>query len=212
MSGQHDQGGTTPPNPFPEQEGPPRARSRRQKPPPGIITAGGVDMARAHASGIQVRDAAQPEHPMDEPRVVLSDPRKLPKRLLDEPEQRPDPAEEPGLWSAPSGRRKPALPVWMRAAAVLVLLLLVGGLARRVRMLSRAPAPAAELVVDLPPIVFEPLPEGNVVLAVPQPEAFRTVPAPPRRPPKARVAASSPKPAFTPPFQLPQEKTSGGSP
>src|SRR4029079_10983314 len=52
------------------------------------ITAGGVDMARAHASGIRVRDAATPEHPVDEPKVVVSaetDERKVPthKKLLE---------------------------------------------------------------------------------------------------------------------------------
>jgi hypothetical protein len=63
-------------------------RARRVKPPPGIISAGGVDMARAHASGIKLRDAAAPEPVTDQRRVVVAvetDPRKVPthKRLLE---------------------------------------------------------------------------------------------------------------------------------
>jgi hypothetical protein len=50
----------------------PTLRPRRVKPPPGIISAGGVDMARAHASGITPRVSTMPEPPVNEPRVVLT--------------------------------------------------------------------------------------------------------------------------------------------
>jgi hypothetical protein len=70
-------------NPFLE-AAPPTAASRpaavrRAKPPPGIISAGGVDMARAHASNI--RPVADTEHkPADTAKVVLAvetDPRRV---------------------------------------------------------------------------------------------------------------------------------------
>lgn len=65
-----------------------RPRGKRVKPPPGIISAGGVDMARAHASGIKLRDAVSPAPITDQPRVVVAvevDPRKVPthKRLVE---------------------------------------------------------------------------------------------------------------------------------
>jgi hypothetical protein len=89
MSGEDDRAKTKPSkNPFfDESDAPPLPRARRMKPPPGIITAGGVDMARAHASGIQIREPG-PEQKVDEPRVVLAvetDLRKVPtdKRLLE---------------------------------------------------------------------------------------------------------------------------------
>ena len=61
MSGTDDRGqakpGKTPS--FEESDVAPPARPRKKaKPPPNIITAGGVDMARGHASGIQVREGA----------------------------------------------------------------------------------------------------------------------------------------------------------
>lgn len=70
-------------NPFLE-SAPPAAAARpaavrRGKPPPGIISAGGVDMARAHASNI--RPAADTEQkPVDTAKVVLAvetDPRRI---------------------------------------------------------------------------------------------------------------------------------------
>jgi hypothetical protein len=86
--------GTAPGPFFDEADAPRRARARRTKPPPGIITAGGVDMARAHASGIKIRAGAVPDHPIDEPRVVIAvetDARRTTthKRILDtrEPEE-----------------------------------------------------------------------------------------------------------------------------
>ena len=90
MSGERDRSGSDPTkHPFLDDSAP-RAlpRARRAKPPPGIITAGGVDMARAHAAGIRVREGTGPDLPRDEPRVVLaveSDPRKVPtsRRLLE---------------------------------------------------------------------------------------------------------------------------------
>src|SRR3954464_3513415 len=84
MSGENDRGAPKPGgNPFFEEGAAPapRARPRRAKPPPGIITAGGVDMARGFAADIRVRDAPAPERPHDEPKVVVAinaDVRKVP--------------------------------------------------------------------------------------------------------------------------------------
>lgn len=90
MSGERDESGSDPAKQPILGDSAPRAlpRARRAKPPPGIITAGGVDMARAHAAGIRVREGTGPDVPRDEPRVVLaveSDPRKVPtsRRLLE---------------------------------------------------------------------------------------------------------------------------------
>jgi hypothetical protein len=58
-------------NPFLPEAPPAVPVRRRGKPPPGIISAGGVDMARAHASNI--RPAADTELPrMETEKVVLS--------------------------------------------------------------------------------------------------------------------------------------------
>jgi hypothetical protein len=91
MSGDRDRGSGKPAgNAFAsDRDGErPLPRARRPKPPPGIITAGGVDMARAHASGIRVPGSTSPATPRDEPRVVLAvqtDPRRVPtpRRLLE---------------------------------------------------------------------------------------------------------------------------------
>jgi hypothetical protein len=90
MSGEDDRGqpkrGKSPF--FDESDVAPPARPRRRaKPPPNIITAGGVDMARGHASGIQIREGVSPEPSTDQPRVVIAvetDLRKVPthRRLL----------------------------------------------------------------------------------------------------------------------------------
>jgi hypothetical protein len=50
----------------------PTLRPRKVRPPPGIITAGGVDMARAHAVGIEPRISNVPEPIVHEPRVVVT--------------------------------------------------------------------------------------------------------------------------------------------
>jgi len=56
-------------------------RGRRGKPPPGIISAGGVDMARAHASNIRPMTSEAEQKPVDEAKVVLvaekTDPRRM---------------------------------------------------------------------------------------------------------------------------------------
>lgn len=91
MSGEQKGGSAKPgANPFFDESEEPRPlpRARRLKPPPGIISAGGVDMARAHASNIRVPGGGIPALLPDEPRVVVSvetDARKVPthKRLLD---------------------------------------------------------------------------------------------------------------------------------
>src|SRR5580658_6170114 len=89
MSGDDDRANAKPSkNPFfDEIDAPPPARARRAKPAPGIISGAGLDMARGHASGIQIRDTG-PAQKVDEPRVVLAvetDVRKVPtdKRLLE---------------------------------------------------------------------------------------------------------------------------------
>jgi hypothetical protein len=128
MSGEDDRANAkASKNPFfDELDAPPPARVRRAKPPPSVITAGGVDMARAHASGIQVKDTGSAQK-VDEPRVVLAvetDPRKVPtdKKLLEgrdasadgsraamlpgTPGATPMPAAVGGTW----GSRSPGLP------------------------------------------------------------------------------------------------------
>src|SRR4051812_43577798 len=97
--GDDDRGSAKPAakNPFfDDADGPPSPpiRSRKAKPAPAMMTAGGVDMARAHASGIKVREA-MPEQPVEQAKVVVAvetDPRKVPthKRLLEGREARDD--------------------------------------------------------------------------------------------------------------------------
>ena len=62
------------PPPLPDQAAPaaaPAAKVRNAKPPPGIIMAGGVDMARGHAANIQPKTLGSAQTP-EVPRVVLS--------------------------------------------------------------------------------------------------------------------------------------------
>jgi hypothetical protein len=62
------------PPPLPDQAAPAAAtpaRVRKAKPPPGIIMAGGVDMARGHAANIQPKTLGS-AHTPEVPRVVLS--------------------------------------------------------------------------------------------------------------------------------------------
>jgi len=235
-------------------------RKRRPKPPPNIISAGGVDMARAHASGIKLRDNTAPEPTLDQPRVVLAvetDPRKVPthKRLLEGREPAgdgsrsallpggainatppsggnvasskgspsgaaPAPAEAAGTSIEPPRR----LPAGMRAALVLVLLLVVGGIAQRIRPRGESPVdargPASRPPVPIsvaPPLpTFAPAPrpqavsppESAAAAATPAPAAPAPTSAPrpavqPARPPPA---SAPPRATFTPPFQLPGEK------
>jgi hypothetical protein len=255
-------------------------RPRKVKPPPGIITAGGVDMARAHASGIEVRGGAAPEATPNQPRVVLAvetDPRKVPthRRLLEGREPAEDgaraamlpvgsPAVAPHVATNPSlvrpgpgagapppssqsegattgapppnpappgaapaanpphaDRREQKLPLWMRAAFILVLLVSTVGLVQRFRPRpapsdddgsrespAREPAVTAESQATAPPPAPErPAPSATVVEAPRAPTPSGKASAPPtseRRPagrPPPRATA-----AFTPPFQIPSEK------
>jgi hypothetical protein len=70
------------PPPLPDAAPPasaPTPKVRKQKPPPGFISAGGVDMARGHAANIQPKPSAALTPAV--PRVVLSvetDPRRVP--------------------------------------------------------------------------------------------------------------------------------------
>jgi hypothetical protein len=98
MNGEDDRGPARP-GKHPSVEEPdivlPVRPRKKAKPPPNIITAGGVDMARGHASGIQIREGGSAEPTVDQPRVVIgveTDLRKLPthKRIV----IRRDPAVE----------------------------------------------------------------------------------------------------------------------
>lgn len=212
MSGEQDRGGAKPArNPFfDEADAPPIRRVARPKPPPGIISAGGVDMARAHASGILIREATAAETTLDEPRVVVgveTDPRKVPthRTLIEGREAREDGARSamlPGaggdapLWTPaaippPSAlpptaappvdpraatieRDRQALPPWMRVAVVLVLLLLVAGLVRRLRLALAVPDEPAVTAQVPPPTALSPLPPPPLAptpaaTAVPEP-------------------------------------------
>jgi hypothetical protein len=79
MNGEDERGQAKAKDPVREEAGahpppsPPAARPRRKvKPPPNIITAGGVDMARGHASGIVPRSGGSREPVGNQPRVVLT--------------------------------------------------------------------------------------------------------------------------------------------
>src|SRR5262249_37168459 len=72
-------------SPFMEEPppGPPaeKPRGRRGKPPPGIISAGGVDMARAHASNIRPATRDSGPKPSDEAKGVLVAEKGGPRRM-----------------------------------------------------------------------------------------------------------------------------------
>jgi hypothetical protein len=205
----------------------PPPRARRVKPPPGIMTAGGMDMARAHASGISVRGNNGPDPAVDEPRVVLSDGRKVPTgprlrggrspederaALLPVPPDEATVATRAPASPAPAQRR----PAWAPLALFAAMLLAGVALGHRA---GRAPEPPPEpspIAVVLPP--EPPAPEAPAPLpeATPEPEAppaplpeAALAPEPPAPPPpraaRAPVAAPA-KPAFTPPFELPSRK------
>src|SRR4051812_6259740 len=79
-------------NPFLE-EATPGVRQRRHKPPAGIISAGGVDMARAHASGIRLPEGVERKS-LETRKVVVAvetDPRRVPThpRMRDKVAARP---------------------------------------------------------------------------------------------------------------------------
>ncbi|MFT3775099.1 MAG: hypothetical protein QM820_57865 [Minicystis sp.] len=116
-----------------------------------------------------------------------------------------------------------SLPGWMRVALVLVTLLLVIGIVRRTRiwLAAREAASARPLttVAARPPPIVEPPPKIAPAASASPVEAS-TPPPPPK--PTNNVAATTvtssestpkpkpappPKPAFTPFFQLPGEKT-----
>jgi hypothetical protein len=160
---------------------------RRAKPPPGIISAGGVDMARAHASNIQ--PAADTDYkPTETAKVVLAvetDPRRVRTApRLDGVQLPPGAAigakgESPGPKSGgPEGADKRAPPsanlpvaaatsrerkdstagaLWFRVAAAAVIVLLVAGVVRRVHIYMQRQATPA--AVDTSgPLVPPPLP------------------------------------------------------
>jgi hypothetical protein len=154
------------PPPLPPEQAPaaaPAARVRKAKPPPGIIMAGGVDMARGHAANIQPKALGSAQTPAV-PRVVVSvetDPRRVPTapRLIPAGRAPANATTNDGKaspWGAiavevvdkrdlpsanlPVTAPAPAAPEekkgggWLRYAVVLVLLLLAAGIVRRVRM------------------------------------------------------------------------------
>jgi hypothetical protein len=67
-------------NPFLDEAGlTPSSRTKKHKPPPAVISAGGVDMARAHASNVQPKANLDPKT-VDVPKVVVAvetDPRRV---------------------------------------------------------------------------------------------------------------------------------------
>jgi hypothetical protein len=188
----------------------PSPRARKAKPPPGIITAGGVDMARAHASGIELRDGPVPESIADQPRVVLAvlaDLRKVPThpRLPAAEGARaaavapagaasgaaPSPAGARGIGPGVVAGRDGGLPSWLRLAFALVLLVLLVGLVQRLR----APAAPAASGVSSREHAAQPEPTPAVVVE----HAPATRPGPVIEPPVAVVPKvdSAPAPATT---------------
>jgi hypothetical protein len=186
--------------------GPAALRPRKMKPPPGIITAGGVDMARAHASGIEIRSAPLSEEPTHLPRVVLSietDPRKVPthRRLLEAREGardailpgggRADPEAVAGDGGAqPEGsppRSRDALPFWLRAVLLVLSLALVASAILRLQPRAQPPAVAsrhspqpAEPSLQAPSPVTEPpvaAPPPSLAVQSGTPRAPETVPS-----------------------------------
>jgi hypothetical protein len=258
MSGEDDRGDPEPErSPSSEATEPAPPRVRKAKPPPGIITAGGVDMARAHASGIKPPAPTSPEPATDQPRVVVAvetDPRKVPThpRLVEgreatadgsrsallptgssahatpSPTAVPRPAKTaPRSQPAPAPEPRP-LSTWKRVAFALALLGVLVSAAHRLRTLDgegsssvRATAPPSS--GELAPDPVEPAPPPAAVAppraAIPRAAAPDPTldPAPPAaiatptasmeaRPRPARLPLPPPRPAFTPPFQLPGEK------
>lgn len=215
-------------NPFFDDVGgsrpPPRAR--RQKPPPGIITAGGVDMARAHASGIKIREAPAPVIVPDEPRVVIAvetDERKVPThpRLLEGRDgdaraallpatpddatiasvRRARPERAPSRPPAPS-----AVSTFARGALALVMLLVGFGAAYQYRSLAEpvrlAPRVTAMLHALPQPILPPPPPAPIALAASPsvdaEPPLMEEEPASRAPTPRPRRAPAPPRPSKAP--------------
>lgn len=194
---------------------PPRPRQKRHKPAAGIISAGGVDMARAHASGI--RPPREIEPPAVETRKVVvaveTDARKVPthRKLLEgrDPGTRPallpgdGGAGQPGSRSSPQGAARPRSPESdpapplplqrhgaVRVAAVLVLLLLVAGVVRRVgRPPEAAPIASPALSSTLAPRPDDRLIEPREPLAIVSADPEEP-PAPADAPPKGAAVAA----------------------
>lgn len=79
------------PPPLPPEQAPaaaPAARVKKAKPPPGMITAGGVDMARGHAANIQPKALGAAQTPAV-PRVVVSAEKTDPRRARTMPRLSP---------------------------------------------------------------------------------------------------------------------------
>jgi hypothetical protein len=149
----------------------PSPRPRKAKPPPGIITAGGVDMARAHASGIELRDGPVPEPTVDQPRVMLAveaDLRKVPTHpRLAGARGRAEAGARSAAVAAGSTQVPPSskvegaagvagsdhtLPSWLRLAFALVLLVLLVGLVQRLRAPVADGAVGRERAVPIEPV------------------------------------------------------------
>lgn len=261
-------------NPFLDDgSAPPAASSRakKPKPPPGIMSAGGMDMARAHAENILPKKNL-PEQPSDMPRVVVTvetDPRRMPTnpKLIegkgDSTRPPPDevaakasgaspwattaapelldkrslpsanlaiPAEKAPPASAPAQRKQEPMPIWLRAAVVIVLLLLVAGVVKRLR-LGRPDDSSnpTRTVATAPPLPDEATanptataaPARDLAARAPapptetaDPSASADVPIDPSADPSAsaaphppRLAPPPPRPTYKPLFELPQEKS-----
>jgi hypothetical protein len=223
MSGEDDRDPAGPENPYLDDADipPPALRPRRAKPPPNIITAGGVDMARGHASGIPIREGKGPEAASDLPRVVIAvetDLRKIPthRRLQAAAEAReksahPTPvatgaARAEGAVEAPGDQgAAPApppetkrLPIGLRLSFAALLLLLLVGVVRRANAPSPSPAVTAEVILPLPPSP----PAVSALPGAPLPAASASAQAEPRPewvvpddpPPPAPAATSAPRP------------------
>lgn len=188
------------PPPLPPEQAPaaaPAARVKKAQPPPGIITAGGVDMARGHARNIQPKALGDAQTPAV-PRVVVSvetDPRRA--RTMPRLSPGRAPADgKPSPWGAvavevvdkrdlPSANLPVTAPapvaaqeekkkkggVWLRYAVVLVLLLLAAGIVRRVRMASgpdTSGTPQRTIAVA-PPLPPEATADPTAAAATPRP-------------------------------------------
>lgn len=206
----------------------PPPRARRGKPPPGIMTAGGMDMARAHASGITVRADQGPAPVVDEPRVVLSverDVRKVPTgprlrggrspederaALLPVAPDAPTIATRTGAPPAPA-RPRPAWAPLALFAAMLLVGVAVGRRAAQAPEPQTAPPPVAVEPRVVPPAPEPPAPEPPPPASWPEPSPeppapIAAAPEPPAAAPPRAPRPSPAKPAFTPPFELPSRK------
>ena len=160
-------------------------------------------MARAHASGILVREGSAPDITRDEPRVVIAvetDARKVPThpRLVEGrdsstarapllPEAQGEETAARRAESAPAAPARQRTPAWARAALVLALLVVVVGIGHQARSLAEPVRIAPRLVAMLDaaprPLPPSPPPQPAPAIAI----AIEDLPA------AAPVAATRPR-------------------